>query len=375
MADAQKFSHQLFEGADKLYDAGRRSGVPVSLGLFDKRILFPLSSSAAGAETCLSDAVERETGEVLSEDDLRLKATQGWFPLLTRDWDGTEGAPMYVPSRIGLLLRLQRDGYATEELELIARLEEWSIDNLLTTEELQYVDDDLDALILHVESWLIAVDQGVTRDARGNLVDQTAEISAARRDLERLQELRANGGIIPDHKRDAFDRRVFRGRFVSEFIRLQLLDGDRAKIRAGYSPLIVAGGSRHDFATGQVTVDSILWDMTVRSAIAYGEGVPAPLRVPGFFLHGDRVVSSKTLRPPQFESLWKQHELDKYLEAWAAASGERCCLSCLTPLDGSEKKKFCSDKCRNTAKQRRYRERHPEAAARAQQRYWQSLKS
>jgi hypothetical protein len=56
------------DAIDRMFEVGLR------FGIFDKRVLIPLS--------LLPDAVARETGEQVSEEELRLRAGQGWFPLL-----------------------------------------------------------------------------------------------------------------------------------------------------------------------------------------------------------------------------------------------------------------------------------------------------
>src|SRR5260370_28522033 len=148
------------EAMDRIYEEGKASGGVVHWGLFDKRILLTMAQ--------LPDAVKGETGEAIDEDGLRAKAQAGWFPLLKgAGFKGDEqGAPLYVPSRVGLFLKLERDGYGADELRVIAELEEWSIDNMYTVDELAYVDDDLDTLVLHAEAQL---------DAKGHA---TGEVSA-----------------------------------------------------------------------------------------------------------------------------------------------------------------------------------------------------
>ena len=110
------------EMIDKWYEAGKECGSLIHFGVFDKRALLPLDR--------LPDSVIAETGETLSEEGILGKAAAGWFPLLNMEGpEETLGWPLYVPSRIGLLLKLEREGSGPEELRLIAELEEWAIDN------------------------------------------------------------------------------------------------------------------------------------------------------------------------------------------------------------------------------------------------------
>lgn len=78
-----------------------------------------------------------------------MRAAEGWFPLLKgAGFNANEdGAPLYAPSRIGLLARLERDGWCKDELRLVASHEEWLIDNCLAGDEMPYLDDDLETLI------------------------------------------------------------------------------------------------------------------------------------------------------------------------------------------------------------------------------------
>ena len=120
-----------------------------------------------------------------------------------------------------------------------------------------------------------------------------------------------------------------------------------------------------------------MWDLAISAAIAHGRELSdePPLRVPGFLLKGEQILSTRTLRPGQYAELWKAYDLDVYLETWARLHGERRCLNCFAPLPSvtAGARRFCSEKCRNATKQRRFRERNPEAAERAQAKYWKSL--
>lgn len=150
------------EKVDSLYEMLQRAGVPVGFSLFDKRVLLPLCQ--------LIEAVHSETGQPISERTLREKAAAGWYPLLSgAGWDGTEeGAPGYVPPRIGILMKLERDGYSPAELREIAGLEEWTIDNVLTVDDLAYFDDDLETLI----TWW-RVDGCTGSNMRASLMEKT----------------------------------------------------------------------------------------------------------------------------------------------------------------------------------------------------------
>ena len=198
--------------------------------IFDKRMLLPL--------TQLPEAVAKEAGEVIPEEELRMRAGQGWFPLRNGAGvdGGEEGSPLYVPSRLGLLLKLQRQGYTTEELRLIAQFEEWMIENAYTTEDLAYVDEDLETMLLHTQARVDALECGTTTDSNGVRVDRTAEIERARRSVKYVQALQANG--VSERFRETVAKQAFQVRAINELIRVHLLESDRSKIVAQYSPFV-----------------------------------------------------------------------------------------------------------------------------------------
>jgi len=72
------------EMVDKLFEAGREKGVAMQFRIFDKKMLLPLEQ--------LPHAVKGETGEEISEQAIRERAMEGWFPLLTgAGWEGDRG--------------------------------------------------------------------------------------------------------------------------------------------------------------------------------------------------------------------------------------------------------------------------------------------
>jgi hypothetical protein len=353
------------ELVDRMFEEGQKTGLPMQFAIFDKRILLPLA--------LLAHAVAQETGETMSEDELRGRAADGWFRLLQGAGAGgdEEGAPLYVPSRIGLLLKLQRTGWEAKELRQIAECEEWMVENVHTADGFAYSDDDLETLVLHRQEQVGSIE--ASRDVSGQPLDRADELEKVQRELGYLRRFQREG--IPDRLRETIAKAAFRVRAFNDVVRVWMLEMERDQVRAGYSPFVQCTSHSWSGRDG-FHCRGIRWAGTVRAAIANGEGsADVPIRLPAFVLKGDRVTPTRTLRPVEYAALWKQHDVDAYLEAWADVTGERRCLNCFAVLsaDADDRKRFCGQKCRNAAKQRRLRERNPEAVELAQKRYWQSI--
>ena len=138
-----------------------------------------------------------------------------------------------------MYLQLERQGHSAEELRDCVEREEWLIDNCLTTADLDllYLDDDLAILRMNARAEIKVLEMNLRYKHDGRLESHlTADIVSRERFIQRLQGL--------DWKDLSLDRRnryagsAFACRFREEFIRIQMLDNDRAKIRSGFSPFV-----------------------------------------------------------------------------------------------------------------------------------------
>jgi hypothetical protein len=348
---------------DAIFDTGQQTGRKFVWGICDKTFLLPLPQ--------LPGAVKGETGEDVDELDLRMLAQAGWFSLLRND-DVVAGVPLYIPSRIGEFMKLRRAGYSSVELALFARFEEQIIEYVLAADDLAYLNDDLDLLIRSSQLFLQAVEDSVLRDAAGNPVDRSAEINEARKHLPFFQRLKRDG--IPVALRPKIARHAFRVRAFEDVTRVMMLNQDRSCWKAGYSPWVAFRNKGWNMEEG-FKAGEIIWDITVRQGLAFDLPEGVPTRLPGFDLLDGEVRVTRTMQPSEYEAQWRHFKLDDYLHALASAKGSPRCLNCLKPLKAgpTQKKKFCGERCRNIAKQRRFRERNPEAAAAIRRRYIESL--
>lgn len=343
---------------DSWYEATKEDGGPISFGLLDKRVLVPLPQ--------LLEMVKGETGEDITIEALDAKAKAGWFPWQEGPGQesGVKGAPLYAPSRVGFFLQLEREGYSPEELRIIAEMEEWYIDNLWAADEMAYLDDDLETMILFHSERAVAFNHSDP--------PETEQVDKIRKQVQRLRNFQVEG--IPEKLRPVIKKDAFRARAWNEMMRVTFLNQERDKIRAGYSPFVsmrswsYGMGIEAGFTGGEVN-----WKETVKAALTYTKDEDLPsIRIPGVLFRGDLVTPTRTLRPSEYEALWKERDVEGYLQAWSEVRGERLCMNCFAPLSGNERKKFCGEKCRNAMKQRRYKERNPEAVLKAQEKYWSS---
>ncbi len=349
------------EKVDKWFEIGYEQGSLIQFGVFDKRVLLSLEQVA--------NTVSMAMGETITLDDLTQIAARGWIPLLSsgNSPDVEVGLPLYASPRIQLLLALERNGYGTDELCTLASYQEWVIDVLLTTDELAYRDDDVELLILHTEDML----QG-EQSSSNDVAEDSLAYEHYERQLGVLKRFQKEG--IPAQHQYWIAKYAFRIRAANEVFRIQFVEMDQAKIHAGYSPFVACFGDAWHFTEETVTftVQGISWEPTIRSALAHTTSEIPTIRVPGFVLRRDTIVSTRTLTPKEYEQLWKQHDLDPYLLTWSEVQGQRRCLHCLANLpDASScRRMYCSEKCRNASKQKRYRQRNPDAIREAQRKYW-----
>jgi predicted nucleic acid-binding Zn ribbon protein len=358
------------EVVDKWFEVGYQLGNVIHFGLFDRRVLLSWEQ--------LADRIYLMTGKNLTLEDLTSLQDRGWIPILSNpnDPENGIGIPMYADSQIQLLWELERHGYSPSELQSIAKWEEEAIDSFLAVDDLVYLDDDLELMINHMKCRILQADLCSMRRGIGDSPGEPVSIPRERYERKlRMYEQFQRIGIPGDYQYDVA-KAAFRVRAIHEAIRVEISDMERAQIRAGYSPFVVCTSTWRS-SDRKLLFDArgIHWEPTIKTAVAHTEEDVPTIRIPGFLLHGDQVVPTKTLTPRNYEQLWKEHHLDQYLLAWATVQGEKRCLNCLSTLPDSSdlRRRYCSDRCRNALKQKRYREKNPDAAFEANRKYYTSL--
>lgn len=345
---------------DTLYDETQGA---LHFGVFDRRVLVPLSDLPA--------SVERETGVKLPATRLDRIIEEGWLPALTTA-DGELGFPLYAPGRIGLLLRLEADGVTQRELAAFAEYEEGIISSVLTADDTPYEDDDLAIVVRDAEEQVESLERRLayaTTTPPANWVPHSPQdIAVLERDLgAQRRSLEALRGYVWDRLRAETHARIrrhaFKLRAIHEQMRVMMCQTDRALVAQGYSFFIQWSGYHMDgLDYDAISFGQISWPETLKSPWLTGEADSLPIRLPGLLIDGDVVSMTRLVSPSEYETAWTRLDLEGFRRTQAARTGERLCQRCLAPLPpvSSLRRKFCSESCKSQAKAETYRRQHPD---------------
>jgi hypothetical protein len=345
---------------DEMYQACKTAGGPlIGFAIFDKRVLLPIDRVAAVSQ------LRPEPATHYTAAQLRDLASRRWFPILKgADCDPTlDGLPLYAEDRIELLMELQKAGCQEAELALIADHEELMIDNVFAADDLSYVDDDLELALRATRARLEAFDPEAER----------ADHQRERALLECL-ELAANSASR-DNWTAGLERFAFHIRALEEAIRIHQVEQDRAKLRQGFGWSVQFDGYRWTSEAGY-EFREVNWKSTLEFHFGTDGAAGLPIRVPGLMLLGGEVKMVRPLPPSEYQAAWERSRIEEYLQRWEAFNqGLRDCAHChlALPRSSGANRVYCGERCRNAAKQKRYRERNPSGVYQAQKRYWSSL--
>ena len=366
---------------DAMFDAAvKLTGTAPSSDLMNPRVLFPLS--------VLPTAVERETGHKVSLEAVETMASDAWFRVHegAGEAGGEPGVLMIVPSRVGLLLDLRAGRWEASELSATARYEDEMIEWIYTSEELEYPESPQALLVQECLNDAEMIDLDIRRLEGGGDFEQARRFVAGRglqvsspKELPLIAErMRRRASFyreldweaLPLDRRRPYERAAFGIAIRDDWVRLQMLEADRSKVRAGFSIFMTlhqeSWGEECGFAGSDV-----MWDTVVQSPWLLEQDEPR-VRVPGAILEGMEVRLTESPSPAEYDRLFREFRLDRYFERWAAITKSRVCQHCYRPLppETDARRRYCDDACRNSAKQRRYRERHPDRVFDAQVSYY-----
>ena len=369
------------EMVDALFDASMNSlGVPPGADLMNPNVLIPFAD--------LPRFVEKETSRSLTPEALGDLVARGWFKVLQQaGWGGDEdGVTLVTPSRIGLLLDLQDAGWTEPELRAVAEYEDEMTEWVFTSDMLRSEDSPTNTLGLHFDEEAKMFESEARRANSGGLnnleaifrgrgIERPAEPSVALELAARCRNLAVeyralDCDLLPPGQREKVLRLAYHVAVRNDYVRVMLLESDRQRVRAGYSPFVVLGhqawGPGTDFE-----FSDIMWGPTVHSPWFLDQEDPI-LRVPGLALRGTEVRLTDSPSPSLYDRLYREHDIGTYLLEWASVTDARVCQHCFRdlPTSADSRRRYCSEKCRNAAKQARYRERHPGRVFDSQVRYY-----
>jgi hypothetical protein len=357
-------------------------GVPPLIASFDRRVLYPIDM--------VPHMLECETGETLDPSRINELAERGWFSLLVSDHTGeaVTGVPQYVLSRIGLFLKLEKRGYRDAELRAFTDYEDAMVEDIYTTDELAYEDDDL-VLLLNIygaqaeilENSIRVIDDpkwqpesGGWRSG-GDRATYENELRVLRRSINTLESYTKRG--IPPGEERRVAKAAFHVRWWDEFVRISMTEQDRQPLEAGYSFFIMFDRSATQSwppPEKYVPPGAIDWPATLRRPWV-AESDPQIIRLPGLVVEDGDVRLLGSANPTRYQELWREYDLEGMHRARAEALEQTLCLHCFDelPKPVNPRKKFCSESCRNAAKQKRFRERRPMRDLEHKRRYYSSL--
>ncbi len=356
-----------FTQIDEMYTACIEvTGSPPSLLIFDQRALLPLADVAAQ----LSSAAWEVTA-----DQVRTFAAKGWVKVLPGAVDPTgsdfPGLPLYAIDRLRHYQTLAAAGVGDAELAGHAEQEDWVIENICTTDDLAYVDDDVDQLIAFYEAQVACIAAAFPPGEPGGDASEVRDrLVETERALARLR--RINRTAMSDVLQREIGISAHRARWVNEMIRVQMIARHYDQMHAGWSFFVNLQQTVHiENGVDLSTPERPNWASTLRHPLVTEQPARVPIRVPGFVLRGDRVQPTRTLAPDEYRALWEAADLDEYLEVLRLVWSEKECPHChlRLPKDASNQRVYCSSACANAARQARYRAQNPEAVKRSQNRW------
>jgi hypothetical protein len=358
------------------------SGHPLEFRLFDAQICGHLDLSWLSEQTKSGGISEGELQQLIDAELIHR-----WS-----DRKGKKGFLLYTPEQVKTLVQLrQAVGYSDPELRHV--MEKWDEDISCTLEVLPYDDLELsefdayrlrlnreiEELCCHVK-WLTEADL-TDDDSRASQLNEAKDRLRASEDAARRADS-YDPNNLSENVRLRISQSLFGLRWIDEYVRVCNANQFQTVIREGFSPEVVF--SSYTSGINNFEFHTIDWHMTLEAVkAARSQGRRFPLRTPEFDLTEQGLKLPHLLSAEEYATVHTRYqigrlsaELDKFgKELWnpATQSGRPVCAECRLPFVRTlPTKRYCSDKCRSRARQRRWRESDPERARQAQARYWKN---
>lgn len=311
-----------------------------------------------------------------------------------KDSAGREGFLLYTEQQARLAKELQVTGrYSDAELQHI--FSEWNeFLEILSVDDFAYDNMDVD----DYESWrwrtremtrffaddIVRMDNGFCPVPAEQLEAHKADARKQYADWLRTRDYfatRSDTDLKP-RQHEGWRKALHEIRFSDEMSRLMMAQPFKAQIEQGYSiEVSFRGWETKNFT--ETTFRSIDWRSTLeRFKGTRNEGKAFPLRTPDFNLTERGLELLNNPSPEAYKELHERYRLDELFalvaergaalwECELSATGRGPCAECNAVFERTtSRRQYCSERCRNRAKNRRWRENDPERARRAQAKHY-----
>jgi hypothetical protein len=387
MADARNEANQTADGWDSinhLYDVSVTSfGNSLEFRLFDVQYCENLQIDwLAGAVA--HAGIDRKTLDSLIRDGL----VRTW-----KDVNGTEGYILYSEYLARQAATLRQSGrYSLDEQRHI--FDDWhSFLEIVTSDELAYDSlnvDDYEHFRRRAGEMVQLFTEQLERTNDGPLAQPAEHWEEQQEEnREKLQlwqrvnktvQNKSDSQLSPAFK-GAWRKQLFQLRWADEWVRLMTAQDFSTLIEQGYSPEVSFNG--HHYSAGVLTLQHLNWPMTLRRLKdTRNEGLSFPLRTPDFNVTERGIEYLKPMTPGEYQAIYEQYHLDQLhallsregAALWTcdlAASGRAACEECGGIFERTTaSRRFCSTRCLNRNKGRRWRASNPDLSRQAQARYY-----
>ncbi|HEY1937455.1 MAG TPA: hypothetical protein VGJ33_05950 [Candidatus Angelobacter sp.] len=360
----------------ELYDSAVASGTPpLEFHIFDAQLAPRLNFEWLCAQ--IPDKKDlTELTSLVQEGYIRKWPVDG----------GSYGFTLYSVEEFKFLKRL-RDfkRYDDEELKYIAMLAQRDIDGTIEILPYDKLDEsDLVSFRVRLIDLIAEEEHHIKWRTENNL-----DITEHQERLHNWQKWQSavtekEDTDLSERQRHKISRFLFQLRLIDEFVRIDNSKRFQSLVLQGYSPEVFFKSWEQQFG-GEATFGKIDWHSTLETfKYSRAQGRRFPLRTPDFYLTENGIHFSQYLSPAAYLRIYDRYDLSELFplieqlgrDLWyptVLRTDEAQCAGCGNSFRRTlSTKQYCSDKCRNRARGRRWRARDPERARMAQARYWRS---
>ena len=332
------------------YWTKKKSGQPGKFHLFDHKVLLPIH--------WLIEGTKKEYQLEISENEIIKYIEQGLIPKFIQS-DGNLGFPLYITGRINFIKKMEKKlKLPLKEIQEIIKQEDNWINNILTVGNLEYKDissfevfkEFFEDDISHIERILKILKHKKSFNKNLNKEELEKELKEKKTILASLKNIKFEQ--LPERAKDYIERFAFKILCINDQTRLSQINTYRSKIMKGYSPHV----EFRKFSTapgghlcGLLEID---WKITL---ISSDKKDATEIKTPEFTIKNGEIKFPTPPSPSRYSEIFNKYNLREFLELKLKV---KVCPVC----DKEHKRRgiYCSEACRNRAKSKRWRGKHPQ---------------